>query len=519
MIKDNLYTGKEAREKLIKGIKLCSEAIGATMGTGGSNLLIEAIESPGHLATNDGATGLAAIRLADPIEEMGRKILMEAVARANKANGDGSSTTAVLTSAILEEGMKHLDQHSPMEIKRSLEACIPLIEASINEQKREVTVDNVGTVATISAEDEEIGARIQEIYQQIGKDGIIHWDISKTISDSYTIGHGLTINGAGYYSPYMCDANESGQSTNQIRLKDPTVLIVKQKITSAGEFENLAILLNNKSVKDLIVFCDEIEPLIVPDIVKTRAFKGFRIVLVKMPVLWKDQWYADLALASGAKVVDPVAGLPLKDATLAHLGTFGSITITKEDTYIDGIKDLSAHVKELEDSGDEEAKVRASRLNTKTARYFVGAQSDSALSYRRLKVEDAISAAWHALQNGVVAGGGIALLKVAHELPKDDVGAEILGQALLSPLKQILHNAGVENIGFDYGKDQGIDTRTGERVDMFAAGIIDPANIVLNAAKNAISVAASILTANTVIVLPREEEQTLSAHMPNVLSR
>jgi len=166
MFKDNLHTGEEARNKLISGIRKVADAVGGTMGTGGANSVIEMIESPGHLVTNDGFTIASSIRFSDPIEEMGRKILMEAISRANKASGDGSSTTTVLTAAILEEGIKHLKDASPMEIKRSLDACIPLIEESIKKQKREITVDDVGKVASISAEDESIGALIQEIYQK-----------------------------------------------------------------------------------------------------------------------------------------------------------------------------------------------------------------------------------------------------------------------------------------------------------------------------------------------------------------
>ncbi len=170
MIKDNLYVGEEMRGRLIKGIKRCSEAIGGTMGTSGQNGLLETIESPSHMMTNDGISLLSAIHFEDPIEQMGRNILLEAVSRSNKSSGDGSSTCCVLTASILEEGLKHLDEVSPMELKKSLEECIPLIEESINKQKREVTVDTIGQVASISAENEQIGALIQEIYQQIGQE-------------------------------------------------------------------------------------------------------------------------------------------------------------------------------------------------------------------------------------------------------------------------------------------------------------------------------------------------------------
>lgn len=481
-LQENLYSGPDVRTRLAGGVLKIANAVGSTMGTGGSNAILEAIESPHHLVTNDGFSIANSIYLSDPIENMGKNILLEAINRANKASGDGSSTTCVLTASIIQEGMKHIGEESPMEIKRSLEACIPIIEESINNQKREITVDEVGQVASISAEDPEIGQRIQDIYKEISKDGIIHWDISKTSEDSHTIGSGITVNGATYASSYMCDADESGGNTNRVRLKNPQVLIVKQKLTSANDFGELGASLSAKDIKDLVVFCDDYDPLIVNDLVLTRAKRGFRIILVKMPILWKDQWFEDLALASGAKIVDPANGFSMKQAKMADLGTFDNILIDKQDTFIDGIKDLSLHVKQLQE-GDDDAKVRASRLNTKTARYFVGAHSDSALSYRRLKVEDAISSAWQALNGGVVIGGGLALIQV-------DTGNKILESALKAPYNQIVDNMG----GYPFTVE-----------DMERQRVYDPANVVLNAVKNAISVSASVLTASVVVTLPRED--------------
>lgn len=505
---DNLYIGANARDGIIRGIKRCAEAVGGTMGSGGHNAVIEVMENPGQMTTNDGATILEAIRFVDPMEEMGRKILLEAVKRANKQSGDGSSTTTVLTAAIIEEGMRHLGDANPMEIKRSLEACIPLIEEAVLAQKREITVDDVATVATISAEDEKIGALIQEIYQQIGAEGIIHWDISKTFEDHYTIGKGITVDGAAMVSPYMADLDEkTGVFSQTAKWKNAHVLITKQKITSAADFNKLFEALFNKDIKEIVVFCDEYEANVVADFIRTRAVRGFKTLLIKMPTLWKDWWYVDLAKATGATVIDPQAGITFKNVAFEHLGKVENITVTKEDTYIDGIKDVSDHVKMLEEEGSDEGALRASRLNTKTARYFVGAASDSALSYKRLKVEDAISAGWQALQNGVVAGGGIALYNAGLSLnPTETVGKNILNTALSAPMKQIYKNASIETEQYRTAfSNDGFDTRTGKQVDMFEAGIIDPANVVINSARNAISVAASVLTASVVIQLPREE--------------
>lgn len=499
---DNLHTDK-VREKLFAGIKKVSTAIGGTMGTSGANSIIECIESPGHLVTNDGFSIANSIVLEDPIENMGKNILLESINRANKQSGDGSSTTAVLTSAIIEEGMKHIGEVSPMEIKRSLEACIPLIEQSINAQKREITVDEVGAVAAISAEDEKIGAMIQEIYQQIGKEGIIHWDISKDFEDHYTIGKGITINWAGMVSPYMADLSENGQFLPTAKWNNVHVLLTRQKITSAADFGTLFEAMFNKDIKEIVVFCDEYEPNIVADLIRTRAVRGFKTLLVKMPQIWKDQWYEDLAKATGATIIDPNAGTSFKLMNMTHLGKVEHITVTKDETFIDGMNDMSEHIKALEADGTDDNKLRASRLNTKTARYFVGAHSDSALAYRRLKVEDAISAGWQALQNGVVPGGGVSLRDVSVE--SESIGGTILSKALRAPFNQILSNANITTtptwiVGLGY------DTRTRDIVSMFYAKITDPANVVLNSVKNAISVAASVLTAETIVTLPRTEQ-------------
>jgi len=511
MRQDNLYF--DAQLRLQSGIDKIARAVGVTMGTGGSNAIIEAIESPGHLMTNDGYTIASSIFLADPIENMARNMLLEAINRANKSSGDGSSTTCVLTAALITEGLKRKGDLHPMEVKRQMEECVPLIEAALEAQSRVITTAEVGQVATISAEDPAIGAMIQEIYEKIGKSGIVYWDISKTSSDTYTIGSGITVDGAGFLSPYMCDASESGQNTNQVRIKNAKVLITKQKIASAADFNNIAQTLNNNEIRDLVVFADEVDPLVIPDIVKTRAVRGFRIAIVKMPVLWKDWWYLDLAKASGAKTVDPAAGLPMKELKMEHLGRVGNIVITKEDTYLDGIADVADHVKELEDLATDEGKIRASRLNTKTARYFVGAHSDSALSYRRLKVEDAISAAYQALNGGIVAGGGSALLNVSAVLKeKKTIGATILAKAIEAPARQIYQNSGarIPDHFLYSGKDVGgFDSRIKKEIaDMFVAGIVDPTNVVLNSTKNAISVAAAVLTAPTLVTLPREEVVT-----------
>lgn len=475
MERNNITTGKEAREKMMKAIGICREAVGATMGTAGNNGLVEAMASPGYLLTNDGATLLESMMFEDPIEEMGHKILLEAVSRANKASGDGSSTTTVLTHAILEEGQAFLGENT-MELKRSLEACIPALEQSINEQKKEISVDDVWKVAAISAEDEEIGRKIGGIYKEIGKDGIIHWDISKTGEDYHTIGQGLTVEGAGIASPYMFDMDKTtGMYAQHAKMVNAQIIVSREKITTGAAFEQIFSTLNAKGKKEVVIFCEDFEVQAVAHLVMTYQRQGFRAVLVKLPTIYGDVWGEDLAVASGATVIDPAKGLALKDLKEEHIGQFGNITITKGDTFVDGIKDLKEHIERISEDED-----RAKRLNTKTARYFVGALSDAALSYRRLKVEDAINAAQQALLGGIVVGGGLALAKIK-------TGNKILDKALKAPHEQI-----VKNMGKSFSEK-----------DMEEQEVFDPANVVVNAAKNAISVSAAILTANTVITYPR----------------
>ena len=243
-----------------------------------------------------------------------------------------------------------------------------------------------------------------------------------------------------------------------------------------------------------------------------------------MPVLWKDWWYEDLAKATNAKIVDPAAGLPMRDLKHEHLGRVGNIVITKDETYIDGIADVSEHVATIEAEATDDSKLRASRLNTKTARYFVGAHSDSALSYRRLKVEDAISAAWQALNGGIVTGGGSALLNVSAVLKgSKTIGSKILATALEAPARRIYANAGarVPDMFMYSGTDiGGFDSRSKKEIgDMFKAGIIDPRNVVLNACKNAISVAATVITAPTIVTLPREEHDANPLSQGNIAMR
>lgn len=504
-MKDNIFSDKEAREKLVRGVDKVCDAVKGTLGAAGYDFIQERFEYPGHSVSNDGVTLARNIVLEDPIENIGANICKEIASRSDKQGGDGTTTALTLAQAIIHEGMK-VDAH-PKILKKSLEDCYPIIEAAIKDQTKEITVHEVGKVAAISAEDEKMGALIQEIYEKIGKEGILYPDVSKTFEDSYTLGEGVKIEGAGYVSPYMCDMEEkTGQLLNVAQLKNPHILITKQKITSLKrDLEPIMALLASSNNHALVVFCDEYEPMVIADAFNTRMKKDFRTIIIKLPTIWKDHWYEDLQKMTGATMADGTA-LQLRNVKVAHLGTVGSLLVDKSDTFLDGIKDISAHVKELE-QGDDDSKIRAARLNTKTARLFIGAHSDAALSAKRDKLEDARNSAWQALHGGIVPGGGVALRNVAEYLaPLPGIGPMILMKALKAPMQQILLNAGVKDTpeNFEVGPN-GYDVKTDKEVDMFEAGIVDPATVVLSSVRNALSVAATVLSAKVVVTMPKQE--------------
>lgn len=510
MEKDNLYLGNDARAALMRGFDKVADAVKGTLGAGGYNVLIQDFRPPYSIATNDGVSVARSILLTDPVEQMGGNLAKEIGSKSDKDGGDGTTSSITLAQAILHEGAD-VDA-SPMEIKRSLEACLPLIIQSIDEQTKPITVSEVGQVAAISAEDDAMGSLIQEIYEQIGADGILYTDISKTAEDYYTIGQGVKVEGAGFASPYMADVDDKGTFGKNITLKKPKILITKQRIASALELNDIVTALYKEGTKELVIFADEVDASVVPDLIVTRAKSGFRFVLVKLPILWKDQWFEDIARMTGATIIDSTLGIGFKGFKPNYLGTCGSVTVDKNDTYFDGVADLSGLVTMLMD-GDDDSKIRAARLNTKTARLFVGAASHSALSYKRLKVEDARNAAYQALHGGVVAGGGVALLHAAFTMP-NTIGGNILRTALLAPMQQIALNAGINYVDLSANSASGFDAKTGKVVDMFDAGIIDPARIVKNSITNAISVAAIILTTKVIVTLPPTEEG--KAQMPMI---
>lgn len=494
---------------LSNGIDQCAEVVKKTLGAKGTNVVIERDLYPGHEITNDGATIILSMHLSDPVEKIGLDFLKEAVERSNSNSGDGSSTTTILLNAILKDGIA--SGEASMDIKRSLDECLPIIEKKIDEQTKTITVDTVESVATIAGESKSLGELLSRIYKQIGKDGLITIEGSNTYSTSFSVTDGVRFSGTGYLSPFMVHdevAVKEGKKETRAVYERPTILVTKKRINYDSEISPLLDALVAKGKKDLVIFTDDMDSNVASRMIATHRAKVMNILIIKAPVLWKNYVFEDFAKVTGSTIVEDSTGITFKNLTFTCLGTCDKIIVDKEDTVVIGGADISSHIRELETREDTDSKLRISWLNTKTAILKLGASSETELSYLRLKAEDAVHSAKLALQHGIVAGGGVCLRKIAQELP-ETIGGRILKAALDEPFRQILLNAGVTQLDVPCDGKSGIDVSNMQQVDMFDAGIVDAAMVIKNAVKNALGIASTILTCPTVITLPPKTDEQL----------
>ncbi len=479
--KDNFYSEKEARDKLMAGVQKGVDAIKGSYGAAGSNSVLEHDLQPFHIVTNDGKIILDALKLADPVENIGLEILKEITAKSDKESGDGRKTSVILAGAILKEGLKA--KGTPMEIKRSLDECLEPILDSITENTKQITEKEIGKVAAISSESEELGDIFQEIYKKIGKNGIVEIDNSNLPETFWSTTEGVKLRNCGYHYPYMCNEDKGRKAV----YKNPKVLITKQKISTLVELDPIFKELSERGINELVIFCDEIDPSVSQGIAMVHMQGIFKCLVIKSPTLWKDWLFEDFAKITGAQIINPPEGRSLKSFRLDYLGSCGKIICSKDETVVLETKDISQHLQNLKEKGDDDSKLRLAWLQTKTAILKLGANSETELSYKRGKAADARNASFLALQEGVVAGGGVALLDATEKLPKT-VGGDILRKALRAPINQILEN---------------MEAKKGMKVEpgifSFGADILDPALVVKNAIRNALSVASSILTTRLVI--------------------
>lgn len=500
---DNIY--QSALPRLAEGIRKANSVVSQTMGPKGKNVILQSNQYPFHRITNDGATVIKSIVLADPIEQMGLSHLQEAADRSNNNSGDGSTTTSVLLDSILQESIK--TGINSLELKQSLDDCLPLIEKSIHDQTKQITVEDIPAVAAIAGESADLARTLGDIYRVIGKDGIIHLEGSGSYDTSYQLIEGVRFNGTGYLSPYM--ATEKNKAVYQ----KPTILVTKNKIEHLKDIDPILQALIVRGDKTLVIFTDDMDSNVARALIELQKNekRSINILIIKAPVLWKGYIFEDFAKCVGATMIEDASGTSLGNKfRLDWLGSCETLICDKEETTLIGIKDISEHVKELEEQGDADSKLRLSWLTTKTAILKLGAKSETELSYLLLKAEDAIFSSRAALKYGVVPGGGIALLNASRELP-DTLGGNILKQALKAPISQIMRNAGTsyeEYTGLTF--EWGYDATDGCFKNMSKAGIIDSASIVLGAIRNALGIASTLITISSAILLPPKSQEELA---------
>ena len=497
-MQDNIHTGNE---KLIVGIAKATSTIRPTYGAAGGNQILEESVYPFHSVRNDGKAIMDKVKLADPAENAGANIMKQACDRADKDSSDGRKTTAILTEAIFIEAQKV--SAFPMNIKRSLDECVPILMKAIDDSKRAIELSDVKAVATIASESEEIGALMQEIYEKIGKEGIVEVENANLPKTYYEITEGVRLRNAGYIGGYA--NTELGKAV----YKNPKILITKDKISSVDQLEPIFGMLMQNGINELVIYCDDIDLSVASKLAYTHLTGGFKTLVIKSPNLWKDLLFEDFAAITGATIVDSANGIGFTDVTLDTLGTCSKIISTDSETRVVGIKDISQHVAKLEAENTDQSKLRLSWLNTKVAILKVGASSETELSYVLKKAKDACHSSYLALKDGVVAGGGLSMANLASCLPRT-IGGDILSVALQAPMAQIALNAGITITG-----QGGIDARTGDLVpDMFEAGIVDPALVIKNAIRNSISIASTVISSCGIITLPEQKHD--NAKMPSL---
>jgi len=518
----------DVRVALKNGADTVANAVRITLGPRGRNVALDR-GFGGPTITNDGVSIAKEIELADKFENMGAEILKEVASKTNDKAGDGTTTAMVLTSAIINEGLKRTAMGANATVvRRGIEAAARDAVAELRSMAKEVKgLEEIRNVASISAESRELGKEIADTIDKVGKDGVVTVEESQSFGITSEVVEGLEFD-RGYVSPYMVTNNERMEA----EMKDAVVLVTDKKISSAKEILPLLEKLAQTGKKDLVIIADDVEGEALATFVVNRLRGAFNVLAVKAPGYGdsKKEMLADIASVLGAEVISEDRGHSMEDIDMAQLGSAGRIVATKDTTIIVGgkgkKKDVAARVSQLQaqiKSGTSKFDVdrleeRVAKLTGGVAIIRVGAATETEMKYLKDKIEDAVNATKAAIEEGIVVGGGAALLKVSAKLSKSkkiqghdefSIGYRILVDALRAPLTQIVENTGREDApvilrdilakGGDYGFDAASDDTEASIIDMFAKGIIDPVKVTRSGVENAASAAAVLLTTEAAI--------------------
>ncbi|PCF33497.1 chaperonin GroL [Staphylococcus delphini] len=514
-----LKFSEDARQAMLRGVDKLANAVKVTIGPKGRNVVLDK-EFTAPLITNDGVTIAKEIELEDPYENMGAKLVQEVANKTNEIAGDGTTTATVLAQAMIQEGLKNVTSGAnPVGIRQGIDKAVAVaIESLHNISQKVENKEEIAQVGAISAADEEVGRYISEAMEKVGNDGVISIEESNGFNTELEVVEGMQFD-RGYQSPYMVTDSDKMIA----ELERPYILITDKKISS---FQDILPLLEQivQSNRPILIVADEVEGDALTNLVLNRMRGTFTAVAVKAPGFGdrRKAMLEDLAIVTGAQVITDDLGLELKEATLDMLGTANKVEVTKDNTtVVDGDGDpanidarvgqLKAQIEETDSDFDrEKLQERLAKLAGGVAVIKVGAASETELKERKLRIEDALNSTRAAVEEGIVAGGGTALMNIFKDVQAikaegdEATGVNIVLKALQAPVRQIAENAGLEgSVIVERMKNAepgiGYNAATDEWVNMLEAGIVDPTKVTRSALQHAASVAAMFLTTEAVV--------------------
>ena len=527
-----LQFNEDARRSLERGVNALADAVKVTLGPRGRNVVLDK-KFGAPTITNDGVTIAREVELSDPYENLGAQLAKEVATKTNDVAGDGTTTATVLAQAMVREGLRNVAAGAaPMSLKIGMEKAVKAVSDQLLSVATEVETEaEIASVASVSAQDSRIGALIAEAMGKVGKDGVITVEESQTMGLELEFTEGLQFD-KGYISPYFVTDAERMEAV----LEDPYVLLVNGKISSVSEVLPLLEKVVQAS-KPLLIVAEDVDGEALSTLVVNAIRKTFNVVAVKAPGFGdrRKAMLQDMAVLTGAQVVSAEVGLKLDQVGLEVLGTARRATITKEDTTVvdgggtasdigDRVKQIKAEIEGSDSDWDrEKLQERLAKLAGGVGVIRVGAATEVELKERKHRLEDAISATRAAVEEGIVPGGGTALVKAAKVLDGDlgltgdeATGVSIVRRSLVEPLRWIAQNAGMEGYVVvskvaESGPNEGFNAATGEYGDLVAGGIVDPVKVTRSAVQNAASIAALLLTTETLVV-EKPAEDSEAAH-------
>src|SRR5881409_837646 len=526
MAHKELKFNEDARRSLERGVNILADAVKVTLGPKGRYVVLDK-KFGAPTITNDGVTIAREIEIEDVFQNQGAQLVREVATATNDVAGDGTTTATVLAQAIVRQGLKNVAAGAdPLGLKRGIETAVDAVVAHISDRSKEISgKDQIARVATISAGDEEIGDVIADAIEKVGKDGVVNVEEGQTFGMDLEFTEGMQFD-KGYISPYMVTDQERMEAT----LEDPYILIANSKI---GSVRDVLPVLEQviQSGKPLLIIAEDVEGESLATLVVNKLRGTFTGVSVKAPGFGdrRKRMLEDIAILTGGEVITEELGLKLENTQLSQLGRARRVVVTKDtSTIVDGAGDTEAikgrinQIKtEIENTDSdfdrEKLQERLAKLSGGVAVVKVGAATETEMKEKKHRVEDALQATRAALEEGIVPGGGVALLNSqdaidSKELDADEAtGAEIIRRSLEEPIRQIAENSGLEGSvvvekirGLKPG--EGLDADTGDYGDLIKAGVIDPAMVTRSALQNAASIAKNILTTEAIVAEMPEKE-------------